>query len=165
MDYHAQVSGSVDIAASPELIFAMVTDLPRMGEWSPENQGGTWQGGATEAAVGARFLGTNVNGRKKWDVAVVVSELVPSTRFAFRTRWFGMAIARWSYDIERTPTGAAVTETWEDLRPAFAAWLLGKKITNVHDRATFTRHSIATTLANLKAAAEKVGDRPQPRVL
>ncbi|HUR72947.1 MAG TPA: SRPBCC family protein [Sporichthya sp.] len=154
IQFHARVTGSIDIAAAPEVIFAMVTDLPRMGEWSPENRGGQWQKGATEAAVGARFLGNNVNGTKKWDVAVEVSELAPPTRFAFRTVWFGMAIARWSYDLRPTPDGCTVTESWEDLRPAFAAWLLGKKITNVHDRATFTRQSIDTTLANLKRSAE-----------
>ena len=29
-----------EVAASPEKVWALVTDLPRMGEWSPENQGG-----------------------------------------------------------------------------------------------------------------------------
>jgi hypothetical protein len=161
IQFRAKVSGSVDIAADPEVLFGMVTDLPRMGEWSPENQGGSWRGGATGAAIGARFLGNNVNGRKKWSVGVKVTELESPTRFAFGTIWYGMQIAQWSYDIERTPTGCRVTESWEDLRPAFAAWLLGKKITSVHDRATFTRHSIDTTLANLKASAEKVSaERP-----
>jgi len=163
IEFHAKVSGSIEIAADPEVVFGMVTDLPRMGEWSPENQGGAWQGGATEAAIGARFLGNNVNGRKKWSVGVKVTELDAPTRFAFGTIWYGMTIARWSYDIARTSTGCTVTESWEDLRPAFAAWLLGKKITSVHDRATFTRHSIDTTLANLKASAEQLSDR-RPQV-
>lgn len=88
-----------------------------------------------------------------------VTELEPPTRFAFGTIWYGMTIAQWSYDIEATSSGCRVTESWEDLRPAFAAWLLGKKITSVHDRATFTRHSIDTTLANLKKTAESIAYR------
>src|SRR5262249_3904138 len=36
---------SIEIQASPEAIYDLVSDLPRMGEWSPENIGGEWQGG------------------------------------------------------------------------------------------------------------------------
>lgn len=153
-----RVSGSLTIAAPPETIFALITDLPRMGEWSPENQGGTWQGGATEAAVGARFLGTNVNDSagKRWDVAVVVTDLTPPTRFAFRTVYFGLTLAHWIYDLSPTGTGCTVTETWIDTRNRTMARLLGGKITGVPglDRATFTRRSIETTLANLRRTAE-----------
>ena len=37
---------SIEIHASPEAVYALVSDLPRMGEWSPENIGGEWQNGA-----------------------------------------------------------------------------------------------------------------------
>jgi hypothetical protein len=107
----------------------------------------------------ARFLGTNVNGKKKWDVAVVVTELTPPSRFEFRTVWVGMTIARWIYEIEPTPTGCTVTETWVDLRPPVLAWLLAKQITNVHDRAAYNRRSIDTTLENLKKTAELIAYR------
>ena len=36
---------SIEINASPEAVYDLVSDLPRMGEWSPENVGGEWQGG------------------------------------------------------------------------------------------------------------------------
>ena len=36
------VSVVIDIASTPERLYAMVADLTRMGEWSPENQGGEW---------------------------------------------------------------------------------------------------------------------------
>ncbi|MFM8383175.1 MAG: SRPBCC family protein, partial [Actinomycetota bacterium] len=55
-----------EVAAPPERIWAMVSDLPRMGEWSPENQGGEWLNGATGPAVGVRFKGQNKNGKKSW---------------------------------------------------------------------------------------------------
>jgi uncharacterized protein YndB with AHSA1/START domain len=45
------VSVSVEIKAPVAKVWAMITDLPRMGEWSPENQGGEWMKGATTAAV------------------------------------------------------------------------------------------------------------------
>jgi polyketide cyclase/dehydrase/lipid transport protein len=33
---------SIEIHASPEAVYDLVSDLPRMGEWSPENIGGEW---------------------------------------------------------------------------------------------------------------------------
>lgn len=56
------VSVSREIAAGPESVWMVLSDVPRMGEFSPENTGGSWIGGATGAAVGARFEGTNSNG-------------------------------------------------------------------------------------------------------
>src|SRR3954468_6506548 len=49
------VSVSRDVPAPAERVWEMVSDLPRMGEWSPENEGGEWIGGATAAAPGAKF--------------------------------------------------------------------------------------------------------------
>ena len=37
-----------EVLASQEKVWSLVTDLPRMGEWSPENQGGEWLEGAEE---------------------------------------------------------------------------------------------------------------------
>lgn len=156
-----RVFGSIAIAAEPATIFALVTDLPRMGEWSPENTGGQWQGGATEAAVGARFLGNNANpgAGKKWDVAVVVTELDEPSRFVFQTVFKGMTLAHWIYEIEPTETGCRVTETWIDTRNRALAKALGGKITGIPGlkRNEFTQRSIDTTLANLKKTAESNG--------
>ncbi|WP_344605191.1 SRPBCC family protein [Sporichthya brevicatena] len=160
-----RVSDTITIAAGPAVVFALVTDLPRMGEWSPENTGGAWQNGATTAAVGARFLGNNANAEagKSWDVGVVVTELDAPHRFAFRTVFRGLTLAHWIYQIEPL-TGAdgvaacTVTETWVDTRNRTMARLLGGRITGIPglSRAEFTRRSIATTLANLKRTAESV---------
>jgi Polyketide cyclase / dehydrase and lipid transport len=38
---------SIEIHASPEAVYDLISDLPRMGEWSPENIGGEWQGGGS----------------------------------------------------------------------------------------------------------------------
>ena len=71
------VSISREIAAPVEKVWSMVTDLPRMGEWSPENQGGDWVKGATGPAVDASFKGRNKNGKRAW-----------STSVAGRRRWY-----------------------------------------------------------------------------
>ncbi|MBJ7509613.1 MAG: SRPBCC family protein, partial [Ilumatobacteraceae bacterium] len=38
----APVIISKEVNATPQAVWALVSDLPRMGEWSPENQGGEW---------------------------------------------------------------------------------------------------------------------------
>lgn len=158
-----RVSGSITIAAEPKCVFSLITDLPRMGEWSPENTGGAWQDGATEATVGAKFLGNNVNAEagKRWDVTVVVVELEEPRRFVFHTVFKGMTLAHWIYDLEPTELeggvpGCTVTETWVDTRNRALAKALGGKITGIPGlkRNEFTRRSIETTLANLKQTAE-----------
>ena len=50
------------IAASPEVLFDIVSDLPRMDELSPEHSGGTWLDGVSGPGFGAEFRGPNGNG-------------------------------------------------------------------------------------------------------
>ncbi|MGQ0623927.1 MAG: SRPBCC family protein [Sporichthyaceae bacterium] len=153
MGERQRVSGSIEIAAGPEQVYSMVSDLPRMGEWSPEATGGKWAGKAEPGTVGARFKGKNRNGNKTWSAAVVVTEATAAQRFAFTTVAGPIKAAHWSYEITPSATGCTVTETWVDTRPGFVV-ALGKVLTGVPDRAAFTQTSIEVTLANLKQAAE-----------
>jgi hypothetical protein len=149
-----QVSGSTHIEAAPETVYALVSDLPRMGEWSPENTGGTWLGGATAAAPGVRFKGRNKNGSRSWSTTVKIVEADPGKAFAFDvTAGPGLKVAHWSYRITPSGSGCDVTETWDDQRGGIIK-TLGGVLSGVSDRATFTKTSIETTLANLKAVAE-----------
>lgn len=149
------VSASIHIDAPAEQVWAMVTDLPRMAEWSPENTGGSWSGGATGAAVGARFKGTNTHGARSWKTATKVVACDVPTYFAFDTMVGPITFARWSYRITPSPSGGCdVVEQWDDRRRGpFVA--LSTLATGVKDRATLTKSSIETTLANLKGAAER----------
>ncbi|HAS09465.1 MAG TPA: SRPBCC family protein, partial [Acidimicrobiaceae bacterium] len=54
----SDVSVSREIAAPPQRVWELISDITRMGEWSPETTGGKWLKGATGPAVGARFRGT-----------------------------------------------------------------------------------------------------------
>ena len=147
------VSVSRGIAAPAEEVWALVTDLAAMGRWSPENRGGKWIGGATGAAVGARFLGRNGRGKRAWPTVVTVSECDQPRRFAFELRIGRLGGADWIYDIEPVDKGCLVTETWVDRR----TWLLariGTLVTGVSDRATHNRDGMVTTLENLAQACE-----------
>ena len=56
---------SRDIVASPEAVFAAITDITRMGEWSPETRSAEWNEGFDQAEVGAQYTGHNQNGEKE----------------------------------------------------------------------------------------------------
>jgi uncharacterized protein YndB with AHSA1/START domain len=147
------VSVSRDIAAPPEQVWAMVADLTRMGEWSPETTGGSWRGGASGPAVGPRFRGWNANGRRRWFTSTVVTRCEPGTCFEFAVSAVGLPIARWSYVFEPSATGCRVTEVFTDTRGRIAR-ALGGPVSGVNDRPTHNRAGMEQTLANLAAGAE-----------
>src|SRR5688572_21831548 len=100
------ISISTEVAADPLTVWSMVTNLPGMGEFSPENIGGRWVNGATGPAVGAEFRGTNRNGAKLWHTKVRVVACETGRLFTFDVRTpFGVRVSRWSYVITPTPTG------------------------------------------------------------
>lgn len=142
------------MAASPETIWALVSDLPRMAEWSPESTGGRWLPGSGPR-VGGRFVGRNRTGRRRWTTLTTVTIAVPGRRFAFRVTAPVVPIAEWGYLIEPTDGGCRVEETWADLRPA-PVRLASTLRTGVADRVAFNRRSMEQTLANLKAASESL---------
>jgi hypothetical protein len=148
-----EVQGTETIAASPESIYALISDLPRMGEWSPENIGGSWLRGATGATVGAKFKGDNRNGSKSWSTTVTITAADPGKRFAFDVTVGPVPVADWRYDLAADGETTTVTESWRDKRhPLIRA--LGNRMSGVADRKSFTSTSIETTLAALKQAAE-----------
>ena len=147
----ATVSVSRDIAATPRWVWNMVSDLPRMGEWSPEAQGGVWVDEEAGLEVGAVFEGANSNGKKKWKTKVTVVECDPPNRLVFRMRVGPLGGSDWVYDIEPTNEGCRVTESWIDNR----SWLfvkIGLLISGVADRATHNRATMEATLDAVAAA-------------
>ena len=144
---------TTEIAAPADTVWAMVADLPRMHEWSPENDGVTWVKGAAGAAPGARFTGTNSRGTKSWTTSGPVLEVEPGRLLSFRVTAVGQKVSVWSYRFEATESGCTVTETWRDERNLLVK-ALGKPVSGVSDRAAHNRAGMEQTLANLKAAAE-----------
>jgi uncharacterized protein YndB with AHSA1/START domain len=146
------VSVTREIRAPAERVWAMVTDLPRMGEWSPESLGGLWVQGATGPAPGAKFKGENEIGKKAWSTDATVIDAEPGRRFSFRVSVGPIQVAEWAYDFEDTPTGCRVTETWTDHRNGVIR-RLGKFTSGVADRAEHNRRGMEETLLRLEAAA------------
>lgn len=148
----ADVSVSRDIAAPAEELWARVSDITRMGEWSPESTGGSWLKGATGPSVGARFVGTNSTGEKAWKTTCTVTECQPGRVFTFRVSVGPIRVAEWAYRFEQIEGGTRVTESWTDQRSALMK-PLGKLASGVGDRATHNRATMEATLEALAASA------------
>ena len=147
----ASITDSIEISASPDVVFDAVSHLEQMGKFSPENTGGKWIKGASGPALGAKFRGTNANGKKSWSTAVTVFSCERPNAFAFEVTAGPAKVARWSYEITATDAGSRVSETWLDRRSKLSA-RISKAIRP--DREAFTRTSIRSTLEALKAHLE-----------
>jgi hypothetical protein len=146
------LSDSVTIEAPVETVYAMVSDLPRMGEWSPENRGAIWRSKTAGPALGATFIGHNKAGWLRWPTQGRVTAADPGREFAFEIYFGPIPVAVWAYEFSPADDGVTVTETWTDRRPT---WL--KPMMDAPFRAPRTElnaRGIRKTLANLKRAAE-----------
>ena len=177
----ADLTESIAVEASPADLYALVSDLSRMGEWSPECTHVTWSshppaptgdtsvppGAATGPAgrpgagagpsaapwptVGARFVGHNRIGAVRWFTSGRVVDAYPGRRFAFSIHFGPIPISLWAYDFTPTATGCEVTESWTDNRPATLRLLFRPVFGN---RTPRNAHGIHTTLTRLKSTAE-----------
>lgn len=142
-----------EINASPAAVFAAITDVTRMGEWSPETYAAEWNEGFDGPAVGASFTGHNRNGDAEWSTTATIVDLVENERFFFDCDMNGFVFAKWGYAIEATDDGCRITEYStnlipEELREASAG------ISGVADRGVHNQATMTTTLDRLAAALE-----------
>jgi hypothetical protein len=145
------VTVSTVVTASPQTLYALVGDVTRMGEWSPETVEAAWLDGATGPVVGARFAGRNRIGSIAWTTKPVVTVADPGRAFAFRVP--GGSGATWTYTFERVDGGTRVTEhARQEKRSPLVIRLLQRRA-GVTDRAEHLRAGMAATLGRLAAAA------------
>ncbi|MDQ2836709.1 MAG: SRPBCC family protein [Actinomycetota bacterium] len=154
----ADFSDSVHIAAPADTVYAMVSDLTRMGEWSPENIGARWLNPRRPAEgsgprVGARFIGHNKAGVLRWSTFGLVTVADPGREFAFEVAFGPMPVAYWQYLISGADKhSCTVTEAWTDRRPGPLRPVLDAVFRA--NRLQLNTRGIHKTLANLKRAAE-----------
>ena len=148
-----QDSVTVHIDAPPEAVWALVSDVTRIGEFSPETFEAEWLGDATGPEVGAHFRGhvkRNGRGPTYW-AECVVTKVEPNEVFEFGVGPGDKVINTWGYELAPSGGGTDVTEYFR-LTPnlpirvywALLGWARGK--TN--------RNGMQTTLERMKAALE-----------
>ncbi len=149
------MSESIVIDAPADLIYDLVSDVTRMGEWSPEATGATGTEGAL--AVGDKFTGWNKRGPVRWFTHNTVRAAERGAEFEFDTNFGPMPVSRWRYDFEPTGDGSTrVVETWLDRRQgpmAIPIKAMGQLLIP-GNREVHKRANMVQTLRQLKLAAE-----------
>lgn len=142
------------MAAPVSKVWALVSDVTRIGEFSPETFEAQWLGGATGPALGARFRGhvkRNGRGPVYWTTCRVVA-YEPEREFGFLVEAGRLSVNTWRYRLEPTDDGVEVTESFEltDALPLRIYWgLFGRA------RGRTNRDGMRTTLERIKAVVEK----------
>ncbi len=141
------------MAAPPERIWELVSDVTRIGLYSPETFEAEWLDGATGPAVGARFRGhvkRNGWGPVYWTTCTVVA-CEPGREFGFGVGPPKRPLNTWRYHLEPAGDGTDVTESFQladtvGLRVYWAllGWARGR--TN--------RNGMQRTLERIKAEVE-----------
>jgi hypothetical protein len=140
--------------ADAHVLYAMVSDLPRIGEWSPECESVDWEGDVTVPVENTTFVGHNAVGpgrriRYSRHGRVLVAD--PGREFAFITDEGGRESTAWRYRFEPLVDGRTrVTESYE------VRWIpTWARILDVPlNRHKELLEGMRTTLGRLKAAAE-----------
>jgi hypothetical protein len=150
---------SLHMEARPEDVYALVADVTRMPEFSPEVLECTWLDGATGPAVGARFKATNkVGNRPSWHNKPVVTVVEPARQFSFaRTEKFAGTV-EWTYRFEVDGDGTLVTESYDvttELSPI--GWFVIGVLFGRKDRRADLHAGMETTLQRMRAAVERDG--------
>ena len=100
---------SIVVNASPEVVYSLVSDVTRTGEWSPTCRACEWED-PSETGVGARFTGHNDNGARQWSTTSTIVAADPGRTFAWEV---GAGYVRWAYLFQPVGGGTELTHTWE----------------------------------------------------
>lgn len=146
----------IHVDAPPELVYGLVSDVTRMGEWSPETYRCRWVGPDDGPRVGARFKGYNRRGFARWSNTCEVAVTEPGREFAFRRTAPAFGTVVWRYRLEPSGTGTHVSESYEVVEPqgAIANWLVGLALRS-DDRDVDLVEGMRATLERLKEVAER----------
>ena len=142
----------IHVDAPPEIVYGVVSDVTRMGEWSPECYRCQWLDGAGTAVVGARFRGYNKLRWYRWQTTAVVTTAVGGRSFAFTVidDKTGREETAWKFGLAPSPSGTVLTESFEFLWCPLGDRLLELPI----PRGRQVSRGIVQTLRQIKAAAE-----------
>jgi uncharacterized protein YndB with AHSA1/START domain len=148
-----RVEVSLHMAVPPETVWALVSDVTRIGEFSPETFEAEWTRGSTGPEVGAFFKGhvkRNGVGPTYWSPCRVTA-CVPNEVFEFSVGLDEMTLNNWGYRLEPDGLGTRVTEYFriEPSMPMRLYWtVLGPLRGRTNER------GMRTTLERMKAVVE-----------
>jgi uncharacterized protein YndB with AHSA1/START domain len=151
-------SVSVHMDAPPAVVWDLVSDVTRIGEFSPETFEAEWTNGYSRPEVGATFRGhvkRNGVGPVYWSACKVTS-CEPERDFGFAVYAGGKRANTWRYQLTPKDGGTEVTESFElpPSLPTKVYWtLLGWA------RGRTNEKGMRQTLERIKQVAERDAQR------
>lgn len=144
---------SVHVQATPVAVWNLVTDIARMGEWSPQCRGGRWVGRERGPVVGARFVGFNRDGWKWWATTNKVVQVEPGRIFAFRTE---QNRARWVFHLTPDGEGTLLVQRRElpTGRSLLSTGLITTMLGGIREFDAQMQQGMRSTLERIKVVAE-----------
>ncbi|GAB08379.1 hypothetical protein GOARA_010_00020 [Gordonia araii NBRC 100433] len=146
------MEASTEIAASPETVWSIVSDLRRMGEWSPQCRKMFIRG--NPVGVGTRTINVNRRGPLVWPTRSKIVRFEPNKAIAWRVADNHTV---WTYEI--TPKGDGVVLTERRDAPGGQVTAISSTLVNAFmgGRDGFEaelREGMAESLGKIKRAAE-----------
>ncbi len=147
----APISATVEMNASTEAVWEVVSDLARMPEFSPELRKAFVLG---KPGLGANILGINRRKAVVWPTTSKVVRWEPGRAVAWKTRESG---ATWVYELEPTATGTPPSPGRRVLpKFTFGTSFLAPVIGGAEGHDAELAAGIQTTLERIRTAVEKV---------
>ena len=142
------VSASTEVQASPDEIYAVVSDVTRIPAWSPETVRVEWLAPDRFRAWNRRRLG-------RWQTTARVAEADPGRRFSFVVQAMGGDWTRWTYLIEPVDGATRLTETCQMCVPLpLGAVIFERFFLFVWDRRTDLRDNIQLSVDRIRGIVE-----------
>lgn len=140
----------IEIDAPVADVWALISDLGRMPQWSPQCRRMRLLG---ELRPGARTINLNRRGLMVWPTTARITEVIPEKKLAFRINENNTI---WSYELESTDSGTRVIETRhaENGVSSVSNFLVNRFMGGVPDFEQELLDGMNASLARIKATAE-----------
>lgn len=145
---------SIRVAERPEVVYDVVSDVTRTGEWSPVCTACWWDDPRQAGQVGAWFTGHNEQPGRTWETR---SRVVAADRGREFVWVVGDGFVRWGFLMAPLGEDTELTETWEFLPRGLAMFheKYGERAeTEIATRTEQAHTGIPQTLAAIKRIVE-----------
>lgn len=145
------LQAQVDINAPVSRVWALLSDLRRMPDWSPQCR---WMKPLGPLRQGTRTLNLNRRNRMFWPTTCTIVEVVPDKKLAFRVE---ANRTIWSYELAAHRKGTRVIESRhaENGVSAFSSLSQNALFGGTTNFERELLEGMNTSLAKIKAAAEE----------
>lgn len=145
------LQAEIDINAPVAKVWALVSDLSLMPQWSPQCRMMRALGPVHQ---GTKTINFNKRNRLFWPTTSVVTEFIPEKKLAFRVH---VNRTIWCYELAPTESGTRLTETRhaENGVTAFSNMSVNALMGGVPSFERELLDGMNATLARIKAAAER----------